>query len=174
MTSFMSLNKLRFRCLKTMQKTQSVGQRDTKEDVGEAIAWQWLGRRGATTAAVQALSFSREHCWFRFGSQGMVPGSLFTGDEPLIWVCVPLMGLPDHLRTLSSLVNVEQAHWGGGHRNHCQAALGREGGETGRTQVMQWTEVYGGDTAILCSIHVLWTSSYCLSLFWGKYIYFAL
>ena len=42
------------------------------------------GWGGGITAAVQALSFSRERCWFRFGSRGKVPGALFTGDEPLI------------------------------------------------------------------------------------------
>lgn len=53
----------------------------------------------------------------------MVPRALFTGDEPLISVCVPLMELPDCLRILSSLVNVELAHSGGWRplsRSHCR------------------------------------------------------
>lgn len=79
--------------------------------LAEVCMCVWVGC-WLNAAEVQVLSFSREHCWFRFGSQGKMPGALFTGDERLIWVCVPLMGLPDQLRMLSSLVNVELAHGG--------------------------------------------------------------
>lgn len=41
-----------------------------------------------------------------------MPEALFNRDDALISVCVPLMGLPDQLRMLSSLVNVELGHGG--------------------------------------------------------------
>lgn len=40
-------------------------------------------------------------------ARAMCQGALFRWDEHLMWVCVPLMGLPDWLRMLSLLVNVE-------------------------------------------------------------------
>lgn len=99
---------------------------------------------GVNAAVVQAHSFSQECCWFRFGSQGNVPGAPLTGDEPLIWVCVPLMGLPDQLRMLSSLVNVELAH-GGSQEPLPSSSRRRQSEEEGRRPVpgMGRTEVCG-------------------------------